>query len=92
MEVVFLRSFFKDLKKIKNKRLKQKVKDLIVNLENAETLEDVSNVIKMKGYAIALRVRIADYRLGLYYENQVVEIARFVKRNDIYKVFPNKNR
>jgi len=87
MEVVFLRSFFRDIKKIKNRRLKQKVKDLIVDLENAETLEGVSNVVKMKGYAVAYRVRIADCRLGLYCENQVVEIARFVKRNDIYKVF-----
>ena len=90
MEVIFLRSFFKDIKKIKDQRLKQKVKDLIVSLENAETLEEVPNVIKMKGYAIAFRARIADYRLGLYYENQVIEIARFVKRNDIYKVFPTR--
>lgn len=90
MEVVFLRSFFRDIKKIKDQRLKQKVKNLIISLENAETLEGVSNVIKMKGYAIAYRVRIADCRLGLYCENQVVEIARFVKRNDIYKVFPKE--
>lgn len=91
MEVVFLRSFFRDIKKIKDQRLKQKVKNLIISLENAETLEGVSNVIKMKWYAIAYRARIADYRLGLYCENQVVEIARFVKRNDIYKVFPDQS-
>ena len=92
MEVFYLRSFLNDIRKIKDRRLKKKLKDLIINLENAETLEDVPNVVKLKGYAIAYRVRIGDYRMGLYCENKVIEIARFVKRNDIYKVFPDKKR
>jgi len=89
MEVVFLKNFLSDLKKIKDQKLKQRIKDLIINLENAETLKDIPSISKMKGYSIAFRVRIGDYRLGLYCKNEVVELARFVKRNDIYKVFPD---
>ena len=86
MEVFFLRSFLNDIKKVKDQKLKEK--DLIIEFENAEKLEGFSNVIKMKGHSIAYRARIGTYRLGFYYENNTLELARFLKRNDIYKVFP----
>ena len=88
MEVFFLRSFLNDIKKVKDQKLKEKVKDLIIEFENAEKLEGFSNVIKMKGHPIAHRARVSTYRLGFYYENNTLELARFLKRNDIYKVFP----
>lgn len=88
MEVKFLRSFLNDIKKINNKKLKIKIKDFIVELENMETLEELQNVKKMKGYPSAFRWRTGDYRLGFYKDENTVELARFLKRNDIYKVFP----
>lgn len=88
MKIIFLKSFLDDIKKIKDKNLKATIKAAILNIENAETLEDLSNVKKMKGYSTAYRIRIGDYRMGFYKETEVVEIARFLKRNDIYKVFP----
>jgi mRNA interferase RelE/StbE len=42
----------------------------------------------MSGHPEAYRIRIGDYRLGFYYTENQIEIARFLKRNDIYKVFP----
>lgn len=42
----------------------------------------------MSGHPDAYRVRIGDYRLGIYYSDNEITIARFVKRNDIYKLFP----
>ncbi len=88
MEVVFLKSFLTDLKKINDSKLKSKIKEFILELEKANQLDDISTVRKLKGYSTAYRHRIGDYRLGLFYHDNVVEIARFVKRNDIYKVFP----
>ena len=43
----------------------------------------------MKGHPEAYRVRVGVYRLGCYVksDNKII-IARFVKRNDIYKLFP----
>lgn len=92
MIVIFLNSFKKDLKKINDKTLKKKVKELILNLEDADTLYDVENIIKMTGFNISYRVKIDNYRVGFYSSNSTIELARFVKREDIYKVFPNKNR
>ena len=88
MEIVFLRSFLIDIKKLNDKKLKTKIKEFIVELENSESVEGLSNVKKLKGFSSAYRWRVADYRLGFYKDDVVIELARFVKRNDIYKVFP----
>ena len=88
MEVIFLKSFLTDIKKIKKKKMKFKIKEFIIELEKAEILEEVSNVKKLKGYSSAFRWRTGDYRLGFYKDENIIELARFLKRNDIYKIFP----
>jgi mRNA interferase RelE/StbE len=90
MQVVYLRSFLNDLKKLKDKSTKDKVKAFIIALKQAQRLEELPNVKKLKGYSIAYRARIGEYRLGIYKEDQQIELARFVKRNYIYKLFPKK--
>lgn len=88
MEVVFLRSFLSDIKKINDKKLKSKIKDFIEELENTETTDEIHNIKKLKGFSTAYRWRTGDYRLGFYKDENKIELARFVKRNDIYKLFP----
>jgi mRNA interferase RelE/StbE len=88
MEVIFLKSFLTDIKKINEKKMKFKIKEFIIELEKAEILEEVSNVKKLKGYSSAFRWRTGDYRLGFYKDENIIELARFLKRNDIYKIFP----
>ena len=88
MDVVFLRSFLSDIKKLNDKKLKTKIKEFIVDLENSENLEDMTNVKKLKGYSSAYRWRAGNYRLGFYKDDNIIELARIVKRDDIYKVFP----
>ncbi|PRD46791.1 type II toxin-antitoxin system RelE family toxin [Sphingobacterium haloxyli] len=88
MEVIFLRSFLNDIKKLGDKKLKTKIKEFIIELEKSEALEGMSNVKKLKGFSSAYRWRTGDYRLGFYKDESRVELARFVKRNDVYKVFP----
>lgn len=88
MEVIFLRSFLTDIKKLNDEKLKTKIKEFIIDLENAETIDEIHNVKKLKGYSTAFRWRTGDYRLGFYKDENIIELARFVKRNDIYKVFP----
>jgi len=88
MEVIFLRSFLTDIKKINDKKLKLKIKEFIIELENSQTLEDVGNIKKMKGFSTAFRWRTGDYRLGFYKNENSIKLSRFLKRSDIYKVFP----
>lgn len=89
MQIEFLRKFEKDLEKIDSQDVADRVLDLIQIVENAQTLADIPNLKKLKGYANAFRVRIGDYRLGLFLANDdTVEFVRFLHRKDIYKVFP----
>lgn len=88
MRVIFGKLFSKDLLKIKDLTLKKDVIEAIVELENSESLQDFSNLRKMKGHSEAYRIRIGKYRLGFYFDGEVIELARFAKREDIYKLFP----
>lgn len=88
MKLVFLKSFLKDLDKLKDPKIARKVENIIDDLKAAESLDELSNVKKMKGYSIAYRIRTGSYRMGIYKETEYVEVARILKREDIYKVFP----
>ena len=88
MTVEYLKQFSKDLLKIKDESLKNNLFDTIVALKNAETLNVISNFKKLKGHQDAYRIRIGKYRLGFYFDGEVVEFARLDKREDIYKLFP----
>jgi len=88
MEVTYLKSLEKDLKKIKDKKLLQSLANVFVKLEETKTLFEISGVIKMVGHSDAYRIRVGDYRLGVFYSEEIVTIARFIKRGDIYKLFP----
>lgn len=88
MEVIYLESLVKDLKKIKDKKLLSSLSKVFISLEEIDDLFKISSVKKISGHPEAYRIRIGDYRLGFYYSDNKIEIARFLKRNDIYKVFP----
>lgn len=91
MELVYLKSFLNDIKKIKDTKVKAKLKEFIFEAKSSGSLGQLSNIKKLKGYSTAYRVRIGKYRLGFYKENdKAIELARFVSRSEIYKLFPKK--
>ena len=88
MQVEYLSSFSKDINRISLKSVKSNLVKLIEIIENSDNLTRVPNLKKLVGHKSAYRVRIADYRVGFFYENHKVIFARSVHRKDIYKVFP----
>ena len=46
MEIIVLQSFLNDIKKLNDKRLKDKIKEFIIEIENAESLEEFANIKK----------------------------------------------
>lgn len=88
MRVKFGKLFSKDLLKIKDLILKKDIIEVILVLENCENIQNVTNIKKMKGHPEAYRLRIGKYRLGFYFDGEVIELAIFAKREDIYKIFP----
>ena len=89
MLVKYSNPVIKDVRKIKNKKLIGQIEIIILDLKNNIDLSEVKNVKKMKGHPFAYRIKIGNYRLGFYYEDNVIILSRFLKREDIYKVFPN---
>jgi len=88
MKISYSKAATKDVQKIKDKVLILKIEAVIEELKRAENLNDVRSVKKLSGHETAYRIRIGDYRLGILYEDNGITIARIVKRNDIYKLFP----
>lgn len=88
MKVEFNESFLKDLKAVRDKAVLAKVKNAIDKIESAETLEQISNLKKMRGPRDYFRVRVGDFRIGLKLDSDSLIFIRFLNRKDIYRFFP----
>lgn len=88
MEVEFLSRFSKDLDRVNQTSVKLGVKKLILLIERVNNLYEIPNLKKLSGFKSAYRVRIGDYRLGFFYENNKIFFARIAHRKEIYKLFP----
>ena len=65
MKILIDKSFVKDVDKVTDKKLLRNLNKLIIKLENSNSLIELSNVKKIKGYDSFFRIRIGNYRLGL---------------------------
>jgi len=88
LKVEFKESFLKDLKAVKDKSLLTKVKAAIEAAEQADTLDQIANLKKMRGSREYFRVRIGDFRIGIRLEDDTLIFIRCLNRKDIYRYFP----
>ncbi|MBM9538138.1 type II toxin-antitoxin system RelE family toxin [Desulfobulbus alkaliphilus] len=89
MKVRFTKSFAKDLRnQRRNQNLLQQVQKAIEQVEQAETIIEVTNLKQLKAEGRYHRIRIGDYRLGLTIENDLITFVRFLHRRKIYRFFP----
>ena len=88
MTVSFRKSFLRDLKKVKDSKVRDRVREAIHAVEDAESLADVAGVKKMSGSSEYYRIRIGRFRIGLAVEGEEIEFVRVLGREDIYKHFP----
>jgi mRNA interferase RelE/StbE len=88
MKIEFLKQFSKDLAKITDENLKKTIIAVLTDFQNASNISEIPNIKKMKGHPEAYRVRVGKYRLGFYFDDETIEFARCIKREDIYKLFP----
>jgi mRNA interferase RelE/StbE len=88
MNVKFRASFEKDIKKIANEKIRERITIIIAEMEKAKSILEVSSVKKLKGGDNFYRVKIADFRIGLVLEKGTVEFVRCLHRKEIYRFFP----
>ena len=88
MKATFRSSFLHDLKKVKSAKLLERVRELLLDVENATILNEIPHLKKLAGAKNCYRIRIGDLRLGVMAQDDVVEFVRCLDRKDIYKYFP----
>lgn len=88
MKVVFKKSFLKEIKKIKNQKLKDAIFEAITNVELVDSISEIKNIKNLTGFKDYYRIRIGDYRIGIKFENSAIYFVTVEHRKDVYKGFP----
>lgn len=66
MNIEFKKSFARDLKKKAHGiKLRSRVKEIIHEVDNAESPYEIKNIKKLKAEGDYYRIRLGDYRIGL---------------------------
>lgn len=84
------RSFSRDVDKIKNKKILQKLRECILKIEEAENILRMPHVKKIEGFDTFYRIKIGDYRLGMGLKHNEIIFMRFLHRKEIYRYFPKR--
>ena len=87
MNIEIRRTFTKDADKLPA-NIQRQLALIIYNLQQAEQLSQIKDCKKIKGAKTAYRIRLSQYRIGFFFENNIIELVRVLGRKDIYKYFP----
>ncbi len=89
MQIAYTKTFLKDLAKVAPaKRRLQIEKFVFEELPVFFSIEEVGKIEKMTGYIDHYKMRFGDYRVGMFKNNNVIELKRVLNRKEIYKFFP----
>ena len=89
MKTKYLPSFTKDLKKLKKTSIYSEIKALVFEtIPDCQNFTEINNLKKIKGHINAYRIRIGDYRIGIFIQQDTLTFSRVLHRKDVYRYFP----
>jgi mRNA interferase RelE/StbE len=89
VNVVYTKTFVKDLKRLKGTPAFERVKEIAFEIvPGSASLDEVPNLKKLEQAHYAYRIRIGDYRLGFTLEDDTVSFKRVLHRKEIHCYFP----
>ena len=88
MDSYFEKRFEKDLKKITDKNVFHKIRNVLTEVKQATNQTEITQLKKLKGYETFYRIRCGDYRLGIEIIGEKVIFTRCLHRKEIYRYFP----
>jgi len=89
MNLEFKRRFARDLKKIQHdKSLLRRIRQVIQEIDDAESIHEINNLKKLKAEGNYYRIRLGAYRFGLVIDNDTACFIRFLHRSEVYRYFP----
>ena len=88
MKVAYETAFLRDLKRIRSKRVRRRVQQVIEEVKKASAPHEIAGLSKLRGYETFYRIRVGDYRIGLEIVDDTNIFVRCLHRRDIYRYFP----
>jgi len=88
MNIEITDRFAKDVEFITLEKVRTTLAAIIAEVEQANSISDIGNVKKMKGFKAYFRIKMGNYRVGIMIEGDTVKFVRFMHRKDIYSKFP----
>jgi mRNA interferase RelE/StbE len=88
MIVEFDKSFGKSIEKLKDQTVLAKIEKLILKMEIATSITEITGVKKLSGHKTYYRIRIGDYRMGFEKIGERIRLIVIANRKDIYSIFP----
>ena len=78
MKTLYEKSFLKDIKKVKKQKILDALDRIITDIKTTESLNLIPNIKKLRGHHSAYRIRLGEYRLGFFLENETIVFSRFL--------------
>jgi mRNA-degrading endonuclease RelE of RelBE toxin-antitoxin system len=89
MNIRYTKRFLKDLKALQGTEVYERVSTLVLEeIPEAEDISAIVNLSKLKGDENAYRIRVGDYRIGFFWEDDEIVMSRVLHRSEIYRYFP----
>jgi addiction module RelE/StbE family toxin len=88
MQVEFRKTFKQDLKNLKDGKVLKRIQKVVEEVELANALSEIRNIKLLQGHEDFYRIRVGDYRIGLFVEGEAVAFVRILHRKEVYRYFP----
>ena len=87
MKYEIRQSFVKDTLKLPV-LVQHEIAGIIKKVEKAQKISELPSCKKLQGHKTAYRIRIGNYRIGFFYEKEIIEFVRVLDRKSMYRYFP----
>lgn len=88
MNVKFHKTFLKELALIPIKSRSKIEIFVFEEMQFLNTLNEIPNLKKLKGFPNFYRIRFGNYRVGVRIEEETIIFERVMHRKDIYRYYP----
>ena len=88
LTVLYHKKFLKDLANIPSRQRKEIEHFVFKILPKSNSIAELNKFEKLTGYKNYFKARFGNYRLGIYSEDNLVELKRLLHRKEIYRYFP----
>ena len=88
MQVAYEAAFLRDLRRVRSKKIRRQVQQVIDEVKRASSPHEILGLTKLRGYETFYRIRVGDYRMGIEIVDDTIIFVRFLHRRGIYRYFP----